>query len=471
MEKEAKRTDEAQIDAEIRAIMNPETNENAEAPQHANQPKKKRRKRRMIILLIGAVLAAAVGVKFLAGGNKMPIVQTAQLAKGDIRETLSMTGPIEGTDSVDVTSNLHAKITELHVKEGDRVTAGETLLMRIDAAELEKQLEIAQGNYDLALANQKEKQKEAQRGYEKALQDLRAAQDTYQRNAQLAASGDIAAVELETAQNALEDARRAVSSYQTENGKVIPDETLGIQVRNAEIELSQLRDKMNETVITAPLSGIVTRVNTKVGQFADGTETNRTLLTIENLDELQMEIKVSEYSIGKVKPGQSVRITADILGDGNAVNGEVVSISPTGEEKGGGSTERVIPTKVRILDKDTKLIAGITAKAEIELDAHQNTYVVPISAVGQDESGNASMQFVVPDESKKGTGIIRVVPIKTGLESDLEVELAELPSLAAEMGKQGEAEKNQSGMPNLQYLPVYDTSLMDSTAVRMENGM
>lgn len=74
-----------------------------------------------------------------------------------------------------------------------------------------------------------------------------------------------------------------------------------------------------------------------------------------------MEIKVSEYSIGKVAVGQEAEISADIL-DGETVRGQVVSISPTGEEKGGGSTERVIPTKVRIMDENTKLIAGITAQ-------------------------------------------------------------------------------------------------------------
>ena len=80
-------------------------------------------------------------------------------------------------------------------------------------------------------------------------------------------------------------------------------------------------------------------------------EDSEPLFIIENLDVLEMEIKVSEYSIGKVAVGQEAEISADIL-DGETVRGQVVSISPTGEEKGGGSTERVIPTKVRIMERE-----------------------------------------------------------------------------------------------------------------------
>lgn len=78
--------------------------------------------------------------------------------------------------------------------------------------------------------------------------------------------------------------------------------------------------------------------------------------------------------------GQEAEISADIL-DGETVRGQVVSISPTGEEKGGGSTERVIPTKVRIMDENTKLIAGITAKAQIVLEEKEDALTVPVAAV------------------------------------------------------------------------------------------
>ena len=117
------------------------------------------------------------------------------------------------------------------------------------------------------------------------------------------------------------------------------------------------------------------RVNSKVGQFADKVEDDKPILSIENLEQLELEIKVSEFSIGKVKVGQMATITADIL-DGETAEGEVVKISPTGEEKGGGSTERVIPTTIRVTVK-LKAIAGITAKAELLIREAKDVFVVP----------------------------------------------------------------------------------------------
>lgn len=61
-------------------------------------------------------------------------------------------------------------------------------------------------------------------------------------------------------------------------------------------------------------------------------ENDAPLFVIENLDNLELEIKVSEYTIGKVAVGQEAEISADIL-NGETVHGEVISISPTGEEK------------------------------------------------------------------------------------------------------------------------------------------
>ena len=59
----------------------------------------------------------------------------------------------------------------------------------------------------------------------------------------------------------------------------------------------------------------------------------------------------------------------------------MIKISPTGEEKGGGSSERVIPTIIRVNTPDTKLMAGITARAELLVRESKEAFAVPESAV------------------------------------------------------------------------------------------
>ena len=447
------------IDEEIKAIMSGDADA---APDRGagRKPRRNKRYRRLLVLLLLLAAALTAGKIFLAGEKKSaPFVETAALSAQDITESLTVTGPVEGTDSVDVTSSLHAKVTELNVKEGDRVTAGETILARLDTTELAKEVEASQGNYDLAVAQRDEKVKTDNESYQKAIQDLNAAQTEYNRQAALAQTGDISQAELEKAQNALNDAGRTAASFQVKNGKVQPDRSAEIQISNASLALRQAQDKLKDAVITAPISGTVTRVNTKVGQFADDLQDKKPMITIENLDELQMEIQVSEYSIGKVVPGQPVRITADILGKDHFVQGEVVSISPTGEEKGNGSTERVIPTKIRITEPDTALIAGITAKAQIELDKAENAWVVPISAVGDDGTGQAVLQFAEKD-SATGKYFLHSVLVKTGLESDINVEIA------------GTVRKEDAHFlaEGSLYLPAYQAGFADGTEVSVKEA-
>ncbi|MEG2733564.1 MAG: HlyD family efflux transporter periplasmic adaptor subunit, partial [Clostridium sp.] len=184
---------------------------------------------------------------------------------------------------------------------------------------------------------------------------------------------------------------------------------------------------LENTKITSPIAGTVVRVNTKVGRFADKIEDDKPMFIIENLDVLEMKIKVSEYSIGKIQVGQEASIRADILG-GETVTGEVTDISPTGEEKGGGSTERVIPTTIRIAEKNTKLIAGITAKAQIALNESRDTLIVPISSLLQKEDGLylASVQ----------NNMIKLIPVEHGVQNDIQTEVLAIEGSVIEEGTQ-----------------------------------
>ena len=77
--------------------------------------KKKKKKKKWIAIILVVVLVIGVLVVKNMGGNgeQLPMVQTKPLAKGAIMQTLSLNGPISGTDSVEVVSNLHAEIQEI----------------------------------------------------------------------------------------------------------------------------------------------------------------------------------------------------------------------------------------------------------------------------------------------------------------------------------------------------------------------
>ena len=186
---------------------------------------------------------------------------------------------------------------------------------------------MAKNDYDLAVSTCAEQDRDARNGYAKAVQDLKTAQDNYNRTKVLYDSGDVPLVDLETAENGLNDAKRQAASYEVKNGRAVAGDSYRLQVEKARFEYEKKQEQLADTQITSPIDGTVVRVNTKVGRFADSVEDSEPLFIIENLDVLEMEIKVSEYSIGKVAVGQEAEISADIL-DGETVRGQVVSISP-----------------------------------------------------------------------------------------------------------------------------------------------
>ena len=148
-----------------------------------------------------------------------------------------------------------------------------------------------------------------------------------------------------------------------------------------------------------------------------------------------------------MKAGQKAVITADIL-DGASVDGEVVKISPTGEEKGGGSTERVIPATIRIDGDKSGLIAGITAKAELLIREAQDAFCVPATAVFEEED---SSYIAVVDNMR-----FKRIPVDVGVDGDVEVQVTAKDGTALAEG--------------MQVVVSPDAQMADGTAVMITEG-
>jgi len=140
---------------------------------------------------------------------------------------------------------------------------------------------------------------------------------------------------------------------------------------------------------------------------------------VENLGDLQMKVRIGEYDISKIKVGQTVTITADVLGK-ESVTGIVSSISPTGEEKDMTSSEKVIPVVIDIDKSDKNLIAGVTAKATILIDRRENVPAISIDAIIQDPETGENLVFVVDEDEA-----LRKVAVELGLETNIYAEILE----------------------------------------------
>lgn len=377
-------------------------------------------KRKKIIIAIVAVAAVVGGVAFKMQ-NAQPQepqgvpVMTITTNRKNIQEVLKQKAVLEGTESAEVVSRLHYEIEQISVKEGSRVKKGQ-LLAVLDSTEIQQQIAQTKGELELLTYQQQEILANRQKEYDAAVMVRDQAKREYERQQQLLDGGVGTQVELDTAKDALDKAERAVSDIPNENGTVILTNAEKQTKINAQQKADIQASTLNDCQIYSPITGTVTRVNTTVGRFADEMENNKPIFVIEDIDHLQMKVMISENDIDKVQVGQEVDITAEILGK-DVVKGVVDRISPTGEEKNATSSERVIPVYIKVQEQNEKLIAGITAQATIKIAFAENVLVVPLEAIGELEDGTT----VIYTMTEQGT--VHIVPVKTGLETDLEVEV------------------------------------------------
>ena len=371
----------------------------------ASPKKKKKGKLKWILIGVLVLVLLFIAKNVLFPAKPMGTMVSVQaLTKGDIQEKISLSGPVSGTDAQQVTSGLHAKVTEILVKEGDKVEKGQ-VLARLDKTDVNTALEAAKTQLDLAKANKTEAEKNLRLEYEKNQTILKNAELDFQRKSSLYSTGDIPQSDYEAAESALKDAKATMANYKVIKGAVQVPDTYDLQIKTAEQELEKAESKVSDADLVSPIAGTITRVNIKVGEFADTPTENKYDFTVENLDQLELSIAVSEYNIGKVHLGQKATITADILG-GESLEG-VVSAN---------TSERVIPIKVQITGDKKGLLSGITAKADLLLSEAKDVYVVPISAVMTGEDGSNKMAFVV-------NGTVHFVPVTTGVTSDVSMEV------------------------------------------------
>lgn len=403
-------------------------------------------------IVIAVVICLIAGIVYYKKSNatntEMPtMVNTASVQKGDIKESISLRAALEGTESAEIVSRLHYEVLQLNVKEGDRVKRGQVLAV-LDSDTLKEEIKRAEDqlalakvesseassrsaqNVELAKAQLEDKLKDQQTAYEKAVLDRDEIKRKYDNIKTLVDAGIETEEALKEIQNTYDAAQQAVDSYTVEDGKVVAtaadlksiensaDNSAGSRAKSIamlQTELNNKRKDLEECQIVSPIDGTITRVNIKLGRFADDTDDDKPMFVVENIDQLEMDILVSEYDIGKIEIGQTATITADIL-KGETVEGIVDRISPTGEEKA-SSTERVIPTTVRITGDAKGLIAGINAKAEILISESNDTLILPLECLQQNEDGTISV-LRVNSENK-----IEVIPVTTGVENDLNVEV------------------------------------------------
>lgn len=338
-----------------------------------------------IIALLVIVIAAAAGYKFYTDkieAESAQTYETEKVVRMDLTKTVSATGTIQPRESVEVSSKITARIKEVLVEENQQVRAGQTVAI-LDGRDFEATRDQAQ----FTLTNTSQKLERTKRLYEIGAKSLEEYQD--------------AQFEYDKAKTALEKAEADVS----------------------------------ETVITAPMDGVVVGEPQTPGTMAvQGSNNPTVILRIADLSEKLVKAKVDETDIGSVKVGARASFTVDAFPD-EKFSAIVNKISQTdtanswdiagssSSSSSSSSSNSVIYYYVTFNAPDPKnlLLPAMTARLDIVVGQVRNALCVPIEAVKTDQQGSYVERIT---KDAQGKDVSEKVYITVGLYGDDYVEVS-----------------------------------------------
>jgi HlyD family secretion protein len=170
---------------------------------------------------------------------------------------------------------------------------------------------------------------------------------------------------------------QAVANYES---KVNPPRA--VDVASYRAALSQAVASRDKGMIRAPIDGVVTKVNKKVGELISGGDVMVNVLS----PHFEVKVDISEVDVRKVKLQDAATITLDAFGTDNKLMGRVLAIDP-----GPTVIQDVVYYQVRIaLDDATTTVPvkpGMTANITITTEEKQNVLYVPARAIKFNEEG------------------------------------------------------------------------------------
>jgi HlyD family secretion protein len=311
-------------------------------------------------LLAGVILLSSVG--YVIKHKRQPdlVVPVVAVDTGTVASTVSNTraGTIKACQRSGLSMPLGGRVQALHVKEGDRVVAGQVLLElwnddhKANVAQAEASLSAAEHEQKRACLNADQNARESHRA--QTLVDKKLISKT---------QAEIAHTLSTTTQQSCEAAED--------------------QVKMSRANLDLVRARFDLTFLRAPYAGVIAEVNSELGEYV--TPSPSGILTkpaIEIIDDscLYVTAPIDEVDAMPVRVDQPARITLDAF-RGQTFQGKITRIAPYVMEA--EKQARTVDVDVRFenFPKDVPLLVGYSADIEIVLDQRNNVLRVPTEAI------------------------------------------------------------------------------------------
>ncbi|MBN1105868.1 MAG: efflux RND transporter periplasmic adaptor subunit [Deltaproteobacteria bacterium] len=360
------------------------------------------RKKRHIYFLLPALLMAAAFLLYQKGMLRPAVeVQVSPVQNTYPSQSLTLlnaSGYVVAQRKAAVASKTTGRLVELHVEEGDRVNKDQ-VIARLENEDARASRARAQANVHLARSR-----------VEHAKAELVDATLSYNRNHELAAKGFVARSVFDTAEARYRMARAEVAAQEA-------------ALRASEAALAEAQVMLDYSFIRAPFDAVVLTKNADIGDIVTplGAAANAkaAVVTIADMESLQVEVDVSESNIEQVRAGQPCEIRLDAFPDAR-FQGSVHMIVPTADR-----TKASVMVKVAFREKDSRVLPEMSAKVAflsrgLTTEEQKPFKSIPLSAVFS-RDGNTFVLVVQNDRALKrgvriGKPLNPLVEVLEGLE-------------------------------------------------------
>lgn len=349
---------------------------------------KKVRKIVIYALVVAFLLVGTFIVKFISSNSKTDNVMASEnklsveVYKAELKDRMSgdtYKSTLEAYEQGIISSKISAKVTKVVVENGQYVNEGDTIAV-LDDQDIQNSIKTATAQLEVneKQVNSAEQQlNSTQTSLEKLKINVDDAQRNYDREKALFDAGAVSQSELDASEKALNTSKADYNSGQAniEISKA-SIESAKASVEAQKVNIEKLQNDLNNVVIKAPISGVISEKNVNVGQIINQ---GAVLAKINDISYVFATIQVPQEKINDIEVGKPADVT---LEDNNTVhNGTLDSIDLSGD-----STLRVFNCKIKMENSNKELLPGEYAKVNFSNTENNNKVItIPVSSLAGSE--------------------------------------------------------------------------------------
>lgn len=357
-----------------------------------------------------AVLAIVVVVSIKQSRKGIVTVQTGRVARQDLVSQVTASGEIKPLSYVNVGATAFGKITEIAVKEGDRVKRGQ-LLARLEAVQSSAEVDAQEAalkageadvtSFEAAAKSAEAAYRTSQADVTRSRAELEKAKLEFGRSENLFRDQLISKSQFDTAKAAFEvaqavveqsDARVAQTRAQSEQARS-QLQTARTRIQQFRANVTRASDVLSKHTFLSPLNGVVTNLPVEVGEtMVMGIQNSpgSLLMTIADMSVITAEVKVDETDIVNVRLGQAADVTIDAIPN-KTFKGKVTEIGNTAIIRSTGLAASSLASASQEA-KDFKVVItldnppdslrpGLSTTAKVQTASRNNVMTLPIQAL------------------------------------------------------------------------------------------